>query len=221
VLLARERLHDPDARDALLGLRGELGDPLLDLLEGRSGEAVEAHRGEHHEGHRQQRQRREPGLDREHHHAGEADGERVLGQEDEAIAEEETDRLEVDGRTRHELARLLGVEEAELERLQVLVDALAQVVLDGQGDLARDQPPHHREAQPQHPRADDHRGEREDRRTVAALDRVDRAPHEPRDQHRHRHRRPGESQRPNHRAAIGGEKPEQAPEGRHPLDYTK
>ena len=45
VLLARERLHDPDPRDALLGLGRELADPLLDLLQRRAREPAEARRG--------------------------------------------------------------------------------------------------------------------------------------------------------------------------------
>ena len=38
VLLAGEGLDDADPGDVLLGLRGQLGDPLLDLLQGRAGE---------------------------------------------------------------------------------------------------------------------------------------------------------------------------------------
>ena len=48
---------------------------------------------------------------------GEHDRQRRLQHEDEAVAEEEAHRLQVDGRARHELAGLLAVEEAELERL--------------------------------------------------------------------------------------------------------
>ena len=55
----------------------------------------------------------------------------------EAVAEEEADRLQVDRRPRHELAGLLRVEEAELERLQVRVHAVAQVELDPERDAAR------------------------------------------------------------------------------------
>ena len=112
------------------------------------------------ERHREQRERRQPGLDREHDDAREHDRERVLGQEDQPVAEEEADRLQVDRRPRHQLAGLLAVEEAELERLQVRVDALAQVELDRDRDLARDQPPDHGEPEPQQPGADDRQRQR-------------------------------------------------------------
>ena len=71
---------------------------------------------------------------------GEQDRQRVLGEEDQPVAEEEADRLQVDRRARHQLPRLLAVEEAELERLQVAVHPLAQVELDVDRDPARDQP---------------------------------------------------------------------------------
>ena len=80
------------------------------------------------------------GLSDEHHDAREQDRQRVLGEEDQAVAEEEADRLQVDRRPRHQLPGLLAVEEAELERLQVAVDALAQVELDSERDLAGDHP---------------------------------------------------------------------------------
>ena len=122
--LASERLDDPDAGDRLLDLGRQLGEPLLDLLHGRSRAPVVAHRREHHE--------RAPaasasaarsGLMREHHRARQRQRQRVLRQEDQPVAEEEADRLQVDRRPRHQLPGLLGVEEAELERLQVPVEA--------------------------------------------------------------------------------------------------
>ena len=64
-----------------------------------------------------------------------------LGDEDQAVAEEEADRLQVDRRPGHELAGLLAVEEAELEALEVRVDAVAQVELDAERDLAGHEPP--------------------------------------------------------------------------------
>ena len=147
--------------DALLRLGGELGDPLLDLLHRRAGEAVEAGRREDHERHRQQRQRRQPGLDREHHRARQQQRERVLGQEDQPVAEEEADRLEVDRRPRHQLPGLLRVEEPQLERLEVGVDPLPQVELDRHRDLAGDQPPDHGQPQPQDAGADDRHRQRQ------------------------------------------------------------
>ena len=74
-----------------------------------------------------------------------------LGDDHEAVAEEEAHRLQVDRRARHELAGLLAVEEAELEREQVVVDLVAQVVLDAERDLARDEPPQDRQAEAHEP----------------------------------------------------------------------
>ena len=71
----------------------------------------------------------------------ETDGEGVLEEEDEPVAEEEANALEVDGRARHQLAGLMTVVEAEREPHQVRVEALAHVHLDGQRLLSRDQPP--------------------------------------------------------------------------------
>ena len=145
------------------------------------------------------------------------DRQRVLGEEDQPVAEEEADRLQVDRRPRHQLAGLLGVEEAELERLQVLVDALAQVELDRERDLAGDEPPDHGQPEPQDPGADDRQRQRQQVASRSSLvDRVDRVADQQRDQHRHPHRQPGEDQRPDHGAAVGAKKAEQSPEGGHP-----
>src|SRR5206468_12458926 len=65
--------------------------------------------------HGRQRERRQARLDREHHRRGEQQGERVLGEEDQPVPEEEADRLEVDRGAGHELPGLLRVEEPELE----------------------------------------------------------------------------------------------------------
>ena len=62
LLLARERLHDADARDALLGLGGQLADPLLHLLQRRPGVAPVARRGEDDERHRRERDRASDGC---------------------------------------------------------------------------------------------------------------------------------------------------------------
>ena len=110
---------------------------------------------------------RQQRVDREHHRRREHDRERVLGDEDQPVAEEEADRLQVDRRPRHQLAGLLGVEEAELERLQVRVEALAQVELDRQRDLAGDQAPDHGQPEPQDAGADDRQRQRQEVVAVA------------------------------------------------------
>ena len=131
-LLLRERLDHPHSRDVLLGVGGQLGDPLLGLTQRGLRVLAVAVGDQHDERHGRQRQRGEPRLEHEHRHPGERDREHRLADEDEAVAEEEAHRLEVDGGARHQLARLLAVEEAELETLKLLVERVAQVVLDAQ-----------------------------------------------------------------------------------------
>ena len=159
VLLAGEGLDDADAGDVLLGLGGQLRQPLLHLLQGGPGDAVVAGGGVDDEGRRRQGDQRQPRLDRDHHRGGEDDRQQVLGDEDQPVAEEEADRLQVDGRPRHQLSRLLAVEEAQLQTLQVGVEALAQVELDRERDLAGDHSAHHGQPQPKDSGADDRQRE--------------------------------------------------------------
>ena len=67
--------------------------------------------------------------------AAKQDRQERLGDQHEAVAEEEAHGVQVDGRARHELPGLVVVEEAELERQEVLVEPVAQVVLDAERDL--------------------------------------------------------------------------------------
>ena len=122
---------------------------------------------------------RQQRVDREHHRRGEDDRQQVLGDEDQPVAEEEADRLQVDRRPRHQLPGLLAVEEAELEPLQVRVEGLAQVEFDPERDLAGDQPPDHGEAEAQDAGADDRQRQGQQVGLVAVLDRVDRAADQP------------------------------------------
>ena len=62
----------------------------------------------------------------------ESDGEDVLEEEDQAVAEEEADALEVDGRARHQLAGLVAVVEAEREPDEPRVEPVAHVHLDAE-----------------------------------------------------------------------------------------
>ncbi len=211
--LAREGLDDPHPGDVLLGVRGELGDALLHLLD-RGARAVAVAVGDqHHERHRRQRDQAELGVDRDHRDPGEHDREDDLQDEDEPVAEEEAHRLQVDGRARHQLAGLLVVEEAELQSLEMAVEPLAQVVLDTEGDPPGDHPPPVRK-----PPADQHDGEdrqREHQQRVAIVraqrefvvagvaragaDRFHRAARQERERDGHRHREaredPGGGQR--------------------------
>ena len=210
VFLAGEGLDDADPGDVLLGLRGQLGEPLLDLLLGGPGDAVVARGGVDDERGGGEGDQRQPGVDREHHGAGEDDRQQVLGDEDQSVAEEEADRAEVDRRPRHQLAGLLAVEEAQLEPLQVGVEHLPQVEFDRQRDLAGDQAADHGQPQAQDRGAEDRQRQRQEVGLVAALDRVDGAPDQPWDQHRHPHRRPGERQRSPELGTIGTQEAHQA-----------
>ena len=153
VLLARERLDDADPGDALLGLRRQLGDPLLHLLHGRA-----VRRGC---SARRWRPRTAPAASASNARQGSIANitalasmivSSVLGEEDQPVAEEEADRLQVNRRPRHQLPGLLGIEEAQLQPLQMRVKALAQVELDRQRDLARDDASHHSQPQAQNRR---------------------------------------------------------------------
>ena len=147
-LLLGERLDHADAGHVLLGLRGQLGDPLLRLLNRRPRPAAVQPRDHDHERHRRERQRRQRRLEREHRDRREPDRQDRLGDEDQAVPEEEADRLQVDGGARHQLPGLLAVEERELERLQGRVQRLAQVDFDGQRHPPRDQPARRAQRQP-------------------------------------------------------------------------
>ena len=77
-------------------------------------------------------------MNSEHAHAD--DGEDVLEEEDQPVAEEEADALQVDGRARHQLPGLVAVEVAEREPHELRVERVPQVELDAERLLAGDQP---------------------------------------------------------------------------------
>ena len=164
---------------------------------------VVARGGEDDERRRRQRDQRQQRVDRDHHRAGEGDRQQVLGDEDQPVAEEEADRLQVDRRPRHQLPGLLGVEEAELEPLQVRVEALAQVEFDRQRDLAGDQragPRSGRGAGSPAPTIASASGSRSGLSPSSIA--LTALPDQPRDQHRHPHRQP--RRRPASPRAGGG-----------------
>ena len=214
-LLLRERLDDAHAGDVLLGLRGQLGDPLLHLLQRRPRPAAVAERDQHDERHRRQRERRESRLQREHRHRREQQRQQRLRDEDQPVAEEEADRLKVDGRARHQLTGLLAVEERQLEPLELGVQAVAQVELDAERHPAGDEPANDAQAQPSE--AGDADRDRPDRQPVAVVvaDRVDRSARQVRDQYRRHHRAEGERERPGDAPLVGLQKAEQSPEDEH------
>ena len=139
-LLLRERLDDVDADDRLLGHGRDVTQLLLHLAQDRVRDvAVAVGDRDDHRGDRERDQRQLPFDDEEHDHHRD-DGERVLEEEDQAEAEEEADRLQVDGRPRHQLARLMAVVETEREPQQVRVQPLAHVLLDPERLPAGDDP---------------------------------------------------------------------------------
>ena len=75
----------------------------------------------------------------EQHHGHRDHGDRVLEEEDQAVAEEEAHALQVDGRARHQLAGLVAVVEAEREAHQMRVEAVPHVHLDRQRLAAGEQ----------------------------------------------------------------------------------
>ena len=131
-LLPGKGLHHPNPRDVLLRLRGQLGDPLLGLLERRARAASVAPSDQDDEWHRRKRQGREARLKREHRGRRKQDRQQRLTDEDQAVAEEEPHRLEIDRRTRHQLPCLLPIEERQLEPLELPVEPVTKILLDAQ-----------------------------------------------------------------------------------------
>ena len=227
--LACEGLHDAHAGDVLLGVGGQLGDPLLDLLDGGARAAAVALGDDHDERDGHHRDQAELGVDVDHRHAGEHERERGLQDEDEPVAEEEAHGLQIDGRAGHQLAGLLVVEEAELELLEVSVEQLAQVEFDRQGDAPGDQAAEVGEHPADEHDPDDHDREREQRVAVvvargelvvlgvfgAFLKRVHGTAGEIGQRDRDHHRRAGQQPGGDQRALVGAKEPEKSVEGGH------
>ena len=138
--LLRERLDHVDADDVLLDDRRHVGELLLDVAKRRVRDPAVAIGDRDEQRHHREHDEGEPPLDEEEDDAHGHDGERVLEEEDQAVAEEEADALEVDRRTRHQLPGLVAVVEAEREPDEVRVEALAQVHLHVEGLFAGDEP---------------------------------------------------------------------------------
>ena len=85
---------------------------------------------EDHERHRGQRDRGQAGLEQEHGHRSQQDGDQRLSDEDQSVPEEEADGLQVHRGSGHQLPGLLAIEEGQLEALKLTVEGVAQVELD-------------------------------------------------------------------------------------------
>ena len=120
--------------------RRDVGELLLDVAERRMRDVAVAVGDRDEERHHREHDERELPLEEEEDDGHRDDGEGVLEEEDQAVAEEEADALQVDRRARHQLAGLVAVVEAEGEAHEVRVEALAQVHLDVERLLAGDEP---------------------------------------------------------------------------------
>ncbi len=153
--LLREGLDDVDADDVLLGDGGDVGEPLLHVAQRRMRDVAVPVR-EHDERRRdRERDERELPLEEEEDDGHRHDREHVLEEEDEAVAEEEADALQVDGRARHELSGLMAVVEAVRQADEARVQVAAHVHLDVEGLLAREESSPEHEHGPREAEGDD------------------------------------------------------------------
>jgi hypothetical protein len=209
--LLRERLHDVDADDALLGDGRHVGHPLLDVAQERVRDvAVPVCEGDEQRRDRE-RDEREPPVDDEHD-AGDADDRKdVLEEEDQAVAEEEAHRLQVDRRAGHQLPRLVAIVKAERQPDEPGVERVSHVELDTECLPPGDEPAaDHQQGLHQADR-DDRGHDQLDRAPVVPLDRLpDRRPRQERDRDLRRLGGRREHDRDNERELVGAQEPEQA-----------
>ena len=91
--LLRERLHDVDADDVLLGDRRDVGELLLDVAQRRVRDVAVPVRERDEERRHREHDEREPPLEEEQDDADGDDSEEVLEEEDQAVPEEEAHAL--------------------------------------------------------------------------------------------------------------------------------
>jgi hypothetical protein len=128
-----------DADDVLLRDGRDVGHLLLDVAQHRMGDPRVAVREDDDQGRHRGRDERELPVDEEHDHGRAEDRQYVLEEENEPVAEEEADGLQVDRRTGEQLTRLVLIVEPEREPEQLCVESVPHVVLDGERLAARDQ----------------------------------------------------------------------------------
>ena len=142
-----------------------------------------------------------------------SDGQDVLEEEDEPVAEEEAHSLQVDGRPRHQLPGLMAIVEPERKTHEVRIEALAQVHLDSERLLPRDQPPCGHEDRAQRAEADDRPDEDPELAGVARRDRVvDRVCGDPDERDLRTLRGDCEDRRDDERDLVGTQEAEQTGE---------
>ncbi len=107
------------------------------------------------------------------------------------------------------------VEEAELERHQVLVQAVAQVVLDAERDLAGDDAAHDGQGEAGYSGARDHQHEELQPVAVVGLHRVDRGARQRGDRDGGTHRQDREQARQPDAPLVRAQELQQSKEDRH------
>ena len=147
VVLAGEDAHDARAGHVLFSGRGDVGDLLLHVAQDGLQAAAEADGGEQQQRQERQAEQGELPVQHEHQHRDGDHREEVGGEEDQAVAQEHAHVLDVGHGARHELAGGPAVEVAERLAQQVGPHPVAQVVLDGEADLAGRQATGHGEAE--------------------------------------------------------------------------
>ena len=135
---APERLHDAHPFEALLQRREVGGDPIAYIQVGEVRDAAEPAAREVDRRHDDQHAERE--LPRHQHDDDDRahEQEDVLDEQHQALRDELLHRVDVGGHARHDLARVLPLEEVERERHQVIEQALAQLAQERLAD-PRDQ----------------------------------------------------------------------------------
>jgi hypothetical protein len=216
-LLLGERLDDVDTDDVLLGDRRDVGHLLLDVPQDRMRNVAVAVRERDDERRHRERDQRQAPLEVQHHRRHAHDRQHVLEEEDQAVAEEEADRLEVDGGTRHQLARLVAVVEAEGHPHEVGVEGVPHVELDAERLPAGDEPAAHHQQRLRDSEADDDPDQGPELVAPLGNDRaVDHAARHPDEADRGRLGGDGEHDRDQQRPAVRPQEPDQAGE-RHPI----
>ena len=141
------------------------------------------------------------------------DRDHVLREEDEAVAEEEPDRLQVDGGPGHQLARLVPVEVSEGEAEQMRVERVPHVPLDPERLVAGDEPAAEHEQRTQQPDGQDRDDEvGEHVPVLAAAELVDHLSREDDDRDRGALREDREHRRDGEREPIRAQERQQAGE---------
>ena len=216
--LAPEGAHDADARQRLLEIGGDVGDPLPRQPVGVGGDDPEddARDRQHREGEEGDQGELEVERDEDRDHA--AEGQHAREQGDHAVGDQAVERLHVVGHARDQHPGLATGEEPDRHRLQMAVDALAQVLQRALSDPADQVGLGVRGAPVDRDRGDEDDDDDRQRSLVARLDPVvDRPPREVgrgkrrrgRDQQRHHHQ--------DHLRPVGPQQAEQPADLARPL----